>query len=203
MQGAHDCHGSQINGPSVATQFENNACVAVLGLAASPLWSLIDPNNPDAGVQVEFGGGEACLPDAAERSVVMKVQCDRTLSETVSLTAEEPQTCRYEMNFKGPDGCPGGSGGDALGGGWTFVAMVFVCFCLYCGLGTLYNVRYHNLKGMEAIPNNGFWVELPSLVKTGCLYSYEKFNEMKAKYYGRNGYTNPDFDDDIAGDDAY
>lgn len=196
---SHECHGAESSGPAVATQFQDNKCVSALGMVANPEWSLIDPSNPEAGVQVKWGGGDPCPPKPG-REILIKVRCDRSMSRTEIEQASEPEMCNYEINFKGPDGCPGHVP-DELSGSWTFVIFVIVSFCLYCGIGTLYNVKYHNLQGIEALPNSAFWVEFPTYVKTGCNFSYEKAMEMKNKYTGNGGYTNPDFDD--IDDDAY
>jgi len=197
----HECKGSANGGPAVATQFQNNQCIANLAVVANPQWSLLESGNPEAGVQVKWAGGDACGNEKPEgRDLTIKVACDRSLSQTEFVDAGEPSMCTYVMNFKGPDGCPGNNP-DGLGSGWTFVVLVLVGFSLYCGLGTLYNVKRNNLQGTEALPNSAFWKDLPDLVKTGCKFSYEKAKELKEKYSGNGGYSNPDFDD--IDDDAY
>lgn len=199
-QVSHKCDGARVSGPAVATQFMSNKCVSTMAVVNEPKWSLIDGGHPDKGIQVKWGGGDSCAQVKSDREVTMKIKCNRGMSATKAIKGEETSTCKYLITFEGPDGCPGGAGGG--GGGWTFVILVIVGFSLYCGLGTLYNTKYHDKKGIEALPNSKFWVELPELVKIGCKYSYEQAKKLKSKYDGHYGYANAEFND-IDDDDGY
>lgn len=191
----HTCDKSKVSGPAVATQFGDNVCEGTMGIVAKPKWSLIKKDDPSQGVQVLWGGGDSC-DQTGDRQVLIQVRCNSGISETRVVSGTEPEMCHYILQFEGPDGCPGFDGSDGSDG-WDFVLLVIVGFTLYCGLGVLYNTKYHNLRGAEAIPNSKFWKEFPDLVKEGCQFSYVKATELKNKYYsgGSQGYSQADFND--------
>ena len=191
----HKCDKSKVSGPAVATQFGDNVCEGTMGVVAKPKWSLIKKNDPSYGVQVLWGGGDDC-GQVGDRQVLIQVRCNSGLSSTRTVSGTEPEMCHYVLAFEGPDGCPGFDASEG-GSGWTFIIFIIFGFSAYCGLGVLYNTKYNNLKGAEAIPNSKFWKEFPDLVKEGCQFSYVKAMEMKNKYYsgGNYGYDQADFND--------
>ena len=191
----HKCDKSKVSGPAVATQFGDNVCEGTMGVVTKPKWSLIKKNDPSYGVQVLWGGGDDC-GQVGDRQVLIQVRCNSGLSSTRTVSGTEPEMCHYVLAFEGPDGCPGFDASEG-GSGWTFIIFIIFGFSAYCGLGVLYNTKYNNLKGAEAIPNSKFWKEFPDLVKEGCQFSYVKAMEMKNKYYsgGNYGYDQADFND--------
>ena len=71
-----------------------------------------------------------------------------------------------------PGVAPTASGG--LSGGSTFNILLLVAAFVYFGGGSMYNMRYHDASGVEAIPHRERWAELPGLVWDGCVFSRQQ-----------------------------
>lgn len=61
-----------------------------------------------------------------------------------------------------------------MGFGGAFFIIFFVGGFAYLSLGIVWNVKRKGTSGIESIPNIGFWRDLPSLVKDGCLFTWAK-----------------------------
>lgn len=55
--------------------------------------------------------------------------------------------------------------------GWYFIIGFSTIVILYITLGCVWSHARTEKRGLEALPNIGFWRELPSLVADGCKYS--------------------------------
>ena len=66
-----------------------------------------------------------------------------------------------------------------LSGGSLFLILLFCCALpLYIGGGLYYNVKVKQQEmGWTALPHREYWVQLPGLVKDGCLYSYRTLKD--------------------------
>merc|ERR1719163_286549 len=117
----------------------------------------------------------------------MNMFCDANAGMPDTMTATDfGQTCNYEMNIttkyacassSKPSNAPGGNGWD-----WGKQTLLIVPLILvfYCGIG--FGINYQKgMRGKEAVPQVGFWSELPGLVKDGCKFTYNKIQEMRDK----------------------
>eukprot|EP00002_Diphylleia_rotans_P001264 TRINITY_DN1070_c0_g1_i1.p1 TRINITY_DN1070_c0_g1~~TRINITY_DN1070_c0_g1_i1.p1 ORF type:complete len:267 (-),score=45.11 TRINITY_DN1070_c0_g1_i1:227-1027(-) len=93
----------------------------------------------------------------------------------------------------GGGGGGGGSGGDddsedgGLGGGAVFLIIFFVGGAVYLGGGVAYNMHQKQLRGLDAIPNRDFWTQVPTYVKDGCSWTWNKTKELFDRMRGGGG----------------
>jgi len=156
-------------------------------------WALIDNTNAWSGVSVMYIDGDNANSDCPSTSVYTQVLfqfvCDSTASvaqfKNVKLPpSDQTSTCIYTFNFAAAGACPtvvltpgpsGDNGGDtgssssSLSGGWIFLIILFVVTFVYFVGGGSVNY-YRGQRGADIVPNKNLWVELPGLVKDGCLY---------------------------------
>jgi len=97
------------------------------------------------------------------------------------------ETDQFDISSSDPSGggpSSGGSGGGSsgCGGGCAFLIIFFVGGFVYFAGGFAYNYKMKELRGVEAIPQVGFWKDLPFLVKDGVLF-------IKNKVTGNSGYS--------------
>jgi len=121
------------------------------------------------------------------RKGVITLKCDpsKTPGEPSGFTEQDTGSSQYSASFSSKcvceGGCagvkPSGNGSGESGGLSTGSILLIVFFPLvfvYFIGGLLYN-KYH--KGAESfpemIPNHSFWSDLPSLVKDGCVLSFQ------------------------------
>jgi len=76
------------------------------------------------------------------------------------------KSCQYTFNLTSPLACPASK--DL--GGWIVIIIAIVCFSLYCAIGSVVNWKKYEMTGVQIIPNSTFWLDLPSLVKDGCIF---------------------------------
>jgi hypothetical protein len=91
----------------------------------------------------------------------------------------EPSFNNYHFQWKSVYACPARSGssggGGGLSGGWIFIIVLLSVTVVYFVGGYCFNRFYRKEEGLSnQIPQYGFWVALPGLVKDGCVYSYRK-----------------------------
>jgi hypothetical protein len=88
--------------------------------------------------------------------------------------------CGQKDEIKPP---PADEGGDETSEGmsrWTiFFIFFFVGFCLYFGLGALYNSRTYNARGWDLLPHSDFWRDLPYLIKDLVMAVYNSFSSRR------------------------
>jgi hypothetical protein len=81
-----------------------------------------------------------------------------------------------------PPQTPGAPGApvpaEGLSGGWIFIIVLSSVLVAYVGGGFAYNIYLNDLSGLEACPHLRFWVELPGLVRDGCVVSYAFTRDM-------------------------
>jgi len=138
-----------------------------------------------------------CVNNQFPRYTHFIISCDPSTVHTVTKITE-PGTCQYLFEINSKYGCPqssssgnsGGSGGGGggggeggkLGAGWIFVIIFFVGFSAYFLIGAVVKWKVYGAAGTEMLPNSTFWVELPGLLRDGCLF-------VKNKLTGAVGYS--------------
>eukprot|EP01012_Entosiphon_sulcatum_P003145 TRINITY_DN10899_c0_g1_i1.p2 TRINITY_DN10899_c0_g1~~TRINITY_DN10899_c0_g1_i1.p2 ORF type:complete len:236 (-),score=49.11 TRINITY_DN10899_c0_g1_i1:49-756(-) len=92
-------------------------------------------------------------------------------SGKVNVVTVAPNQFNFQFAFK--SGCACGKGCSSGGaGGWIFVGLLLGGFFLYFVIGTIFNIKKRELKGVQAIPHVEFWKDLPFLTKDGCLFVF-------------------------------
>jgi len=108
----------------------------------------------------------------------------------------EPGLCKYQFDISTKHACPagstsgtgtggnGGKGGEGggLSGGSVFLIAFFVMLALYFSVGAVVKWKVYSASGVEMIPNTDFWVDLPGLIRDGCIF-------VKNKITGSVGYS--------------
>eukprot|EP01064_Diplonema_japonicum_P002912 TRINITY_DN11894_c0_g1_i1.p1 TRINITY_DN11894_c0_g1~~TRINITY_DN11894_c0_g1_i1.p1 ORF type:complete len:276 (+),score=40.09 TRINITY_DN11894_c0_g1_i1:61-888(+) len=88
----------------------------------------------------------------------------------------------YNLKYKSPLVCIGGGGGGGSSGGCNagcaFLIIFFVGGFVYFAAGMTYNYMRKQLRGVEMVPNLGFWKDLPYLIKDGALFGVEKIKGL-------------------------
>ena len=87
-----------------------------------------------------------------------------------NFTLFSPKICKENLNTEIVNN---------LSTGWIILIVLFVITIFYTIFGFLYNTYRKNKTGFEACPHKNFWCEIPSLVKDGCIYSYNKIYQLK------------------------
>jgi len=152
---------------------QNRRCYVI---GSSTNYTLLEGfNGPATGVQVQLKNG-AC-------QTILRVTCNpNTNFSFASVTASAP-TCNFVLAVQTQLGCrlsgtgssdaPGGGGG--LSGGSIFLIVFFTVAGTYFILGTIIKWRLqHAPFGVESIPNNEFWSELPGYIADGFRFTKEK-----------------------------
>jgi hypothetical protein len=158
-------------------------------------FALIDPADPYKGLKVTYKDGDICKKqvngqmEIGSREVTYEIQCDSSQSPGMLKHIQEVSMCDYTVSFLSKHGCPAGGGGGMHG--WTLIFWILFGACAYLGIGIGFNrYRTPDLPLAEAVPNLGFWKELPGLVKDGVVFTTEKakvgFEFAQQKYAALN-----------------
>jgi len=145
-----------------------------------PVWQPLD-GSPSNGLLIIFSNGDVCAYNghAYPRDLNLRLICDPNAGTggayTITVSANPP--CTYTLQFRTAVACPGPipKSVTGLSGGWIFIIILIVVIPVYCVLGCIYNRKRKGTTGMvESIPNVEFWKDLPSLVKEGCQFVYQR-----------------------------
>jgi len=79
--------------------------------------------------------------------------------------------CSYKFSVSHKNACVGGGAG-GLSGGSILLIIGFCVFALYCAIGAAYQFKVKEARGVEMVPNNAFWFQLPGLVKEGMRFTF-------------------------------
>jgi len=146
----------------------------VTGLLRNIKWGVIDPTNPEKGVTLTYiNNVDDCrnFPNKPKVSSVFSFICDDAAGGDIqSITTDG---CTHTITWPTRYGCPT-TGGDGLGVGGIIIIVVGIGFILYLAVGYLYNMKFKDRSGMEAVPNIDFWRSFPGLVVDGCKYAVNK-----------------------------
>jgi len=133
-------------------------------------------------LSINYNGGDVCTnqPGTPSRQITVKYTCGTTVG-TPSSAVESP-SCAYTITWATSAGCAlatnpvgdVGSGGGGLSGGDVFLIIFFCGGFLYVVIGMAYNFKFRELRGVEMVPNVDFWRGLPSLIKDGSIFTWQK-----------------------------
>lgn len=160
------------------------AKIAVYDGYFGPRLSLIDSNSPGTGVQFHYMNGDICFigkdrKQRTPRNTIIQYKCAEETDDKFHIV-EDKDTCTFTITLNTPLACwPPGAYASGMSRGTQFLIVFFLFGSLYVIGGFFYN-RHYGAEGWEALPNREFWTTtLPSLVKDGCTYSWEKINYFK------------------------
>ena len=148
-------------------------------------YELIDEKAPSKGVKYMMNGGDSCGTNGkiVNHTLTLNIVCDKKVKELpTQFDITSTDDCAYYATINHKSGCPassGGSGGLTFGG--VFLIIFFVGGFCYFAAGFAYNMKYQQLQGLDALPNKGFWIEVPGLVKDGAFFTVEKLQMLLDK----------------------
>ncbi|KAJ9683929.1 hypothetical protein PVL29_016432 [Vitis rotundifolia] len=171
-----DCGGPSRCGMDCSALVANNVkgyhvCTTV-GRASSVNINLIDKNIPNKGVTVKMSSNG---PDV-NCSLSVSVICESNgVQGPYSL--EQSGTCDYATEMKHPSGCAEIVSVHGRGLGWfsTFFIILFCFLGVYLLVGTVYRFFFLGVRGVDIIPNLGFWTSLPQKTQSSCASLVRKF----------------------------
>jgi len=182
----HNCSAGLVNGqPTMGCQVTAQAQNSLGTLASQSYASVLNATGnstaPPVVTVYYYDGKRGGRGRNAEVRIVCSVgqtspsvkimETSNTVNVTYVFTVQTDATC---------------SGGTAKkGGGLYFIIIFFALIAVYFIGGALYMKFARHAEGREIIPNVEFWVELPGLLKDGCLYSY---NQTIGRLVKRDGY---------------
>lgn len=121
----------------------------------------------DTGIELSYDRGEFsskgtlqmfCSPEAGKFSDV----------KTLDLSGKR-------MSLKSALVCSGGGSGGISPGTVFCILLLFLALGYLVG-GVLYNKFIKNVdNGLDLLPHLEFWMDLPSMIKEGCMFIYDKF----------------------------
>ena len=155
---------------------------------------LIDHDNPNLGIILEYGDGDICKTSQDEelmgypRKTRFKLFCSK--DETNNFILDYPEgkqgttKCILEFKIYSSAGCP-----------ITFLSQIkpskilsfiLIIFGVYLIFGYAHNSFFYRLKGKAAIPNYIFWSQFPFLVLEGFYFIKENINNLINKCFNQN-----------------
>lgn len=177
-----------------ACQFLHNAQVPLARLKSldgGGDWSLLDPAHPELGVKAVTKTGDHCgMNVRSPRITTWKFTCNPKVAYGPLTAQDHGPSCAgegYIFHMETKYACPAG-----IGSGWVFVLVVVFGFLLYVLLGFAWNHKMNGLPLAESFPHPEFWRGLPSLVRDGCVFSFDKIQTcialVQARRLERQGY---------------
>jgi len=136
-------------------------------------------NGPHSGVTISYAGGESCAAGGS-RTTKAFIECQAGVSPAEITSVVEPTACTLEFYMKSAHACPS-KGTSGLSGGSILLIIFFVTLTVYFIGGVAFNKYKREATGLDLIPNVGFWMMIPGLVKDGVLF-------VKGKVTGGGSY---------------
>lgn len=139
-----------------------------------------DADNPHGeGVRIKYMNGDVCDPvERSKREAWVEIQCSVTSPGAGALVeVKKTDSCKTVLKMKSRHACSVTS----LGTGTTLLIFIFLVLSTYCTCGAFLNWKIYNRKGVDLIPNHDFWLEFPSYVKDGFLYTKVKLYALTNK----------------------
>ncbi|CBI25422.3 hypothetical protein AAG906_008413 [Vitis piasezkii] len=171
-----DCGGPSRCGMDCSALVANNVkgyhVCTTIGRASSVDINLIDKNIPKKGVTVKMSSNG---PDV-NCSLSVSVICESNgVQGPYSL--EQSGTCDYATEMRHPSGCAEIVSVHGRGLGWfsTFLIILFCFLGVYLLVGTVYRFFFLGVRGVDIIPNLGFWTSLPQRTQSSCASLVRKF----------------------------
>lgn len=160
--------------------FNDVSCVNVAACQYDPLnYIFYDIGVPDK-VSFNYDGQNVIAQyqsfDGTRKTFVTLVCDNKATTPTLNVEGEK-ETTQYFMTMTSVQACavPSPStydeSSEGLSGGSVLLIIFFVLLFVYMAAGIAFNKFRHEAKGLELLPNLGFWSKLPGLIRDGCAYS--------------------------------
>ena len=170
---------------------KNTEICEIIGQASSTKVNLLDYNNPNLGIVLEYGDGDICTNSQREELIGLprksrfKIYCSKNKKDSFVLDLPEGKQgitkCILEFKIYSPAGCPKSFLSKIKSS--IILLFVLIIFFLYIILGYFYNKIFFNLNGKSAIPNYIFWRQFPWLVIEGIKLIIEVYKRQIGKIY--------------------
>lgn len=145
----------------------------ILGQYTSSNVGLLDENNPQLGIYLEYGDGDIChnsedpKQNGLPRKTKLKIYCSKKQDKNFILDFPEQKQgvtkCLMEFIINSPAGCPVEKKIKS-----TNILMIIIFgFGVYIFGGYFINTKFYNKQGKHAIPNFFFWINFNSYVREG------------------------------------
>jgi len=129
-------------------------------------------------VSMTVGNGEEDPTQGVckKNNAIIDLICDTAVKDDPKFAYQKVDIanglCTYMFSVTHVNSCAGGGGG--ISGGSILLIIGFCGFAVYCAIGAVYQFKVKEARGVEIIPNNSFWFQLPGLVKEGCRFVFFK-----------------------------
>lgn len=159
-------------------------CVQVLGEWKDLQWRVRDIGG-ETGITAEVQNGAPCAESPT--ALTINFICDESAAvPNTGNTYKTNDPCpSYTMKIRTSAACA--TEKEGMGIFSIFLLTVLVTICVYLVVGVCGNYYYFGISpfSAEAIPNRDFWLEFPSLVQDGVIYTYT----LVMRKCNNNGYT--------------
>eukprot|EP00300_Choanocystis_sp_HF-7_P023904 c25292_g1_i1.p1 GENE.c25292_g1_i1~~c25292_g1_i1.p1 ORF type:complete len:268 (+),score=46.02 c25292_g1_i1:67-870(+) len=126
---------------------------------------------------ITFGGGDQCHNNGRpnRQTTINLVCCSTCTSDQLTMLGEvsychyyiQLQSARVCPGYTPPQPAPGRRKKRGISGGSVILILFFVGLFLYFTVGMAYKALVVGSRGIEMVPNIGFWRSLPGLVLDG------------------------------------
>ena len=170
---------------------EKTEICEIIGQASSTKIHLLDFDNPNLGIVLEYGDGEKCknsendLLIGIPRKTRFKIYCSKNDNDNFILDLPEGKQgitkCILEFKIYSTSGCPKSFFSKIKPS--KILLFLIIGFIFYILSGYIYNKIYYKLSGKSAIPNYIFWRQFPWLVLEGIKLIIEISKRQINKIY--------------------
>ena len=130
---------------------------------------------------------------SAGRSSTITIFCSENAKDDSLTFVDEFPQLDYNLEFVTAKICPGGGvpqGEPAVPALFIIVILVlFLATVTYLVVGILLMVLWKGARGLEVIPNLGFWKDFPFLFKDGVLFSFSYIPAARSHIGGDKSYA--------------
>lgn len=170
---------------------EQNSDKFALAFNSGPVKTLYDPINKE--YQFMYTGSTTKTTSARLTTVVLACNQASLPDPAFSAVAENP-TGTYTLSVTTKCACPGQckyspkpkpnppSSSSKLSTGSILCILFFVFLIIYVIGGLLINKYVRHKEGSEIVPNRDFWKDVPSLIKDGSMFTYQKISGKGSEY---------------------
>ena len=161
----------------------------IIGQASSTKIHLMDYDNPNLGIILEYCDGEICTNSDKDqligipRKTRFKIYCSNNKKDNFVLDLPDGKQgitkCILEFKIYSPAGCPKSFFSKIKPS--KILLFVIIIFIFYIMFGYIYNINHYKLSGKAAIPNYIFWRRFPWLVLEGLKLIIEIYKRQTKK----------------------
>lgn len=166
--------GNVCNKETMACQLDTSNQNSSAFLLATEIEEINYINTTDS-LELKLFGGSFCQTFGTSRNVIITYTCGTNGIGMPVFVAEEQ--CSYQFSWASNVTCKSTTlpiKNDGLSAGSILCILFFCSLAVYFIAGSIYRYQKKEARGIEMIPNIDFWRGLPSLVKDGMTFTYNK-----------------------------